>query len=102
MLRTKKLFLKKRYLLISEIGLGSFSVVYIAYDLKTNNFYAIKVFDNDSINEAKIENKLYHKINHPNIIKVCDFFMHDITIDNILYKYYVLVFKIINNTYKYL
>jgi len=28
--KNKKLFLKKRYLLISEIGMGSYSVVYIS------------------------------------------------------------------------
>lgn len=98
----KKFFLKKRYLLINEIGMGSFSIVYLGYDIKTKEYYAIKIFDYDSLKEAKLEYNLYNKCNHSNIIKVYDHFMIDITIDNILYKYYSLIFPLKNNNIKFI
>lgn len=100
--KKKKNFLKKRYLLISEIGMGSYSVVYISYDLKLNQFNAIKIFDYDSIQEGKLENQLYKKCNHSNIIKVMDSFIIDFLSNNILYKYYTLVFPLKNNNIKYI
>ena len=100
--KEKNLFVKKRYLLISEIGMGSFSIVYLAYDLKNKMYCAVKIFDFDSMMEGKLENKLYNKCNHKNIIKTIDTFIIDYVNKNVLYKYYTLVFPLKNNNIRYI
>lgn len=49
------MFLKNRYILVTEIGSGANAVVYLAYDTKYDNYYAIKIQNPSSYKGGKRE-----------------------------------------------
>ncbi len=67
--------ISEKYSIQESIGEGALSIVYKAID-KTNNEFAIKVFDSDKINNPEAllrfnqEASIISHINHPNIIKI--------------------------------
>lgn len=66
----------KEYLLLNEIGRGSFGKVYEALSEKTNKLYAIKALASENFNNARVmdqlkkELKILFSLNHQNIIKI--------------------------------
>lgn len=72
----------KNYVLNSIIGQGSFAVVYKAVNLFYNKEFAIKVLchgqnaeQNNSTYESEVNS--LRKLNHPNVIKLYDYFKED-------------------------
>lgn len=70
-----------RYTIVSVVGVGGMSVVYGAYDIKTNETVAVKMLDLSSCatEEAKAEAEkrfvseanIMSKLSHPNIVNIC-------------------------------
>ena len=66
----------KEYLLLNEIGRGSFGKVYEALSEKTNKLYAIKALASENfknprvMDQLKKELKILFSFNHQNIIKI--------------------------------
>ena len=58
------LFGKKinNYLIMIELGRGAFSIVWMAYNIKKNNFYALKIHHPDDYNDAKEEVKFNYRL----------------------------------------
>jgi len=58
----------KNYNIICELGRGSFSIVWLAYNITTNNFYALKVQNPTEYDDGILEIKFVSKLpKHPNI-----------------------------------
>lgn len=51
--------LKKRYVLLAPIGSGKVATIMLAFDVNTNNFYAIKVMNIGDYDSGKSEADLY-------------------------------------------
>lgn len=66
------------YILLNEIGRGGHGVVYQGYhDTKPNEALAIKIIeDTGNIDSLLIEPELLSRLNHPNIIRLKDYFIH--------------------------
>ena len=47
--------LKKRYMIIKKIGYGSFSSVWLTYDLLKKSFYAVKIQNSEDYQEGEDE-----------------------------------------------
>jgi tetratricopeptide (TPR) repeat protein len=65
-----------RYTLVSEIGHGGFSRVYLGTRDGTDDRFAIKVFQHrwmDAIERLDIERLILQKLNHPNLVSAVDF-----------------------------
>ncbi len=66
----------KEYLLLTEIGRGSFGIVYEALSETTNKLYAIKALSSENfknprvLDQLKNELKILFSLNHQNIIKI--------------------------------
>lgn len=88
----KNFFLRKKYLIIKKIGSGSFSQVYLVFDITTLDYKACKIFDTNADEEATNEIKLYRKLKHPFIIKLLDFFTIDYSKTNLNHSYKVIIF----------
>jgi serine/threonine-protein kinase len=67
-----------RYILTEEIGHGGHGIVYRAYhEENTNEAVAVKIIeDSGNIDSLLIEPELLSRLNHPNIIKLKDFFIY--------------------------
>ena len=66
-----------KYIVLKKLGSGSFSTVWLSYDVEVNKFYAIKVQNVEDDEDAKKEIKLLLKIkkyNCKNIIELVDYF----------------------------
>jgi len=64
-----------KYDIITELGKGGSSVVYLAKKLNTNERYAIKTLSTDEENAVKLlhrETDTLKRINHPHIVKFID------------------------------
>jgi serine/threonine-protein kinase SRPK3 len=68
-----------RYSILKYLGKGTFSRLWIVYDIITNSFRALKLQNKEDIEEGKNEVKLIGNINHNNIIKIYDHFFDDKT-----------------------
>lgn len=67
------------YDLLKIIDDGAESVVYLGVEKKTQNKFAIKVFrkkDQDVINRIKTQFRILKNLDHPNIIKAYNLFVH--------------------------
>ena len=67
-----------RYQVISQLGVGGMSVVYLAYDPKMDRHVAIKLLKTTGSQEEMVlrfhrEAKTASQLNHPKIIKIYDF-----------------------------
>jgi serine/threonine-protein kinase len=67
-----------KYILTEEIGHGGHGIVYRAYHEKnTSEAVAVKIIeDSGNIDSLLIEPELLSRLDHPNIIKLKDFFIH--------------------------
>jgi serine/threonine protein kinase len=67
-----------QYILVNEIGRGGHGVVYQGYhETNTNETLAIKIIeDTGNIDSLLIEPELLSQLNHPNIIRLRDYFIH--------------------------
>lgn len=70
-------FAEHGYTLISKIGQGGFSVVYLVESQKYNQHFVIKVSNNKKSDETETEIKTLIKLNHPNIISIYEYFTDD-------------------------
>ena len=64
---------------IKLLGQGSFGTVYLVKNKKLNNYFAMKIIEkssNDEEKEDEIKNEIniLRKLDHPNILKINDFF----------------------------
>lgn len=73
------LVLNPTYFLITKIGKGAFSTVWLGYNMKNHNYYAIKIQDEDyyesALEEIKIQKKL-KKTNNKYINHLIDSFTY--------------------------
>jgi len=70
-----------RYTIVGNVGVGGMSVVYGAYDIKTNETVAVKMLDLSSCetDTARIEAEkrfvseaiIMERLSHPNIVNIC-------------------------------
>ena len=71
----------KKYKIIKNIGQGSYGDVYLAYNIYTNEKVAIKKLykTNDILTESEIINEIeiLKKLNHPDIVKILEFYKTD-------------------------
>jgi serine/threonine-protein kinase len=67
-----------KYILTDEIGHGGHGIVYRAYHEKnTSEAVAVKIIeDSGNMDSLLIEPELLSRLDHPNIIKLKDFFIH--------------------------
>ena len=72
-----------QYKLIKFLGKGKFSTVFQAEDLKTQQLVALKIIkifdmmDKKQVDKCLQEVKFLQDVNHPNIVKYLDSFMHE-------------------------
>lgn len=81
--------LKNRYLIIKKLGYGSFSSVWMAYDIETKKLVAIKIINPDDIKEGILEIKIFEKLKkleNTYLLTMLDYFQ----VKAIHYKYYEL------------
>ena len=55
-------FLKNEYVIINKLGSGTFATVWIAYNTKKTNFYAIKIIDEEEYENGLMEIEYLDKI----------------------------------------
>ena len=71
----------KKYKIIKNIGHGSYGDVYLAYNINTNEKVAIKklYITDDILTESEIINEIeiLKKLNHPDIVKILEFYKTD-------------------------
>ena len=58
--------LNNRYLIIKKLGYGSFSSVWMSYDININNLVAIKIINPDDYKEGLLEIKIYETLERIN------------------------------------
>ena len=68
-----------RYTILKYLGKGTFSRLWIVYDILTDNFRAMKLQNKQYIEEGKNEVKLIGNLNHENIVKIYDHFFDEKT-----------------------
>jgi serine/threonine protein kinase len=69
--------LKNRYLILKKLGYGSFSSVWMAYDIDSNNLVAIKIINPSDFKEGYIELQTYKKLetlDHTYLLTMIDYF----------------------------
>jgi serine/threonine-protein kinase SRPK3 len=69
--------LKNRYLILKKLGYGSFSSVWMAYDIDSNNLVAIKIINPYDFKEGYIELQTYKKLetlDHTYLLTMIDYF----------------------------
>lgn len=69
-----KVFFDHGYTLISKIGQGGFSVVFLVESMKYKKEFVIKVVNNIKLDETESEIKTLIKLDHPNIISIYEYF----------------------------
>ena len=72
------------YNIISQLGKGSYSRVWLAYNISDNKYYALKVQNPDDFSDGKDEIKILKKIpnNEPYINRLVEYFVETRIIDN--------------------
>lgn len=71
--------LNNKYLLISELGYGGFATVWLAYNINSKKYFAIKIQDSGEIKTGEEEVKLFNKFTNeqcPYINKIIETFYH--------------------------
>jgi serine/threonine-protein kinase SRPK3 len=78
---------KNRYLIFKKLGYGSFSSVWMGYDIDNNSLVAIKIINPEDIKEGIFEIEIFEKIRKLNttyLLTMLDYFK----VKAIHYKYY--------------
>jgi serine/threonine-protein kinase SRPK3 len=84
--------LKNRYLILKKLGYGSFSSVWMAYDVEDNKLVAIKIINPEDYKEGMIELQTYkrlEKLDCTYLLTMIDYFQ----VSPIHYKYYEEEYK---------
>jgi serine/threonine-protein kinase SRPK3 len=86
----------KNYNFISELGRGSYSIVWLVYNIETNSFNAIKVQNSDDYEDGLSEIQIMKKFdkNVKNINHFIDYFIHKEKNGNKIEKYLCSVYKV--------
>lgn len=66
-----------RYTIIKYLGRGTFSRLWLVYDIIEGNFKAMKMQNKNDIEEGKNEIKILQNMNHPNIVTLYDHFFSE-------------------------
>ena len=84
------------YNVIIELGRGSYSIVWLVYSIKDNNFYAMKVQNPEDYNEGKDEIAILKKIpsNEKYINKLVDYFVEIRYEDEVELKFMCSVYSL--------
>jgi len=85
--------LKNRYLILKKLGYGSFSSVWMAYDVEDNKLVAIKILNPEDYKEGMIELQTYkrlEKLDCTYLLTMIDYFQ----VTPIHYKYYEEEYKL--------
>lgn len=89
--------LEHRYLILDFLDNGTFCRVYMAYDIQTDKYRAIKIMNYDNNQEGQLEiSFLYRTNNCKHIIKIYDKFEHDNIVFIVLELMGVAVIDLIN------
>ena len=90
------------YKVVAKVGKGSFGSVYKVVDIKTGIIRAMKVIKKDNVHYKDDEKcflkeiEILSKLEHPNIIKIIEYFVDDINTAPVTY---VNIFKKLSNNY---
>ena len=66
-----------RYTIIKYLGRGTFSRLWLVYDIIEGDFKAMKMQNKNDIEEGKNEIKILQNMNHPNIVILYDHFFSE-------------------------
>ena len=81
----------KNYNILYELGRGTYSIVWLAFNLEDSKFYAIKIQNSDDFEEGLEEIRILKKIgSHNHINKLLSYFIHKINNDKYLCSIYNL------------
>jgi serine/threonine protein kinase len=81
----------KNYNILYELGRGTYSIVWLAFNIEDSKFYAIKIQNSDDFEEGLEEIRILKKIgNHKHINKLINFFIHKINNDKYICSVYHL------------
>jgi len=86
----------KKYNFISELGRGSYSIVWLAYNIENSNYYAVKVQNSEDYEDGLSEIQIMKRFdkNIKNINHVIEYFIHKEKNGNKIEKYLCSVFKL--------
>lgn len=88
----------RNYNIIYELGRGSYSVVWLCYNIFDNDFYAIKVQNPENYEEAKSETKILKRLpKNQNLIEIQDYFPY---YNENKEKYYCMVYNLYGGNLK--
>lgn len=77
--------------ILYELGRGTYSIVWLAYNIEDSKFYAIKIQNSDDFEEGLEEIRILKKIgNHKYINKLISYFIHKVNTDKYLCSVYNL------------
>lgn len=74
------IILNGRYLVIDEIGQGSFSIVWLAFNVHNHKYYAIKIYEADYTKYALLEIEIMNKFTD-NDVNILNKYVDSFTID---------------------
>ena len=84
--------LNTHYIAIKYLGRGTFSKIWLVYDLETDVCKVAKIFDNESFDEYENELTIFEKIkNYDYLVELFDFF--DLDRNNKCYK--VIIYELL-------
>jgi serine/threonine-protein kinase SRPK3 len=73
--------IRNRYLLLKKIGYGSFSSVWFIYDFEYQQYYAMKIYNDEDYDEGILEIKTLKLLNNLKtnyVMKMKDYFIYEI------------------------
>jgi serine/threonine-protein kinase SRPK3 len=89
-------FMDDRYVVIRRLGMGAFAQVWLAYDIKTNNYYAIKIHGSDDTNFAygEIELDVLEKIKKVSV-PYTNMYVHDFVWERDDDEHFCIVYELL-------